>query len=139
MNAKGFFHLSAGVLCLILAFAIGRMTAEGPTSAVAGYVDQSACGIKAVDAPTQDILCLLDEDGGSWAVAEGYGWENSPSDTPPVSVSEIKFWTRRFVVTTSDEVLYNAAAGWMSLGFWPGGEPSKMDESTWSELKAEFN
>jgi hypothetical protein len=137
MNARRFFYLAAGVLCLTMAFAVGRMTAEGPTSAVAGYVDHASCGAVAVWAE-DDHEWALDEFGQVWQVERALGgWYRHTEFDPPVPVSEIKFWMVDGFITVDNEFLSCDRPGWSSFGFWPGA-PSPAGKTTWSKVKADF-
>jgi len=134
MNAKRFFHLSVGVLCLTLAFAVGRMTAEGPTPVAASIIDPSACGIVGWDYDGH----MIDENGTAWG-ANQYGWFTVEYQTPPVPVSQIKFWAHNIFLTVDNEYwhYFDHGTGWISYGVWPGG-PSPAEKTTWSKLKSEF-
>jgi hypothetical protein len=134
---KRFMYLSVSILALTLAFAIGRMTAEGPTPATAGWVDHSACGIVA-----SSCAHLLDENGQVWTV-DNTGWMRDPVHDPPIPAGEIKQWTtwgNIFIAISQDNIawLHWAPDGqWHNVGPWPGG-PSPAEKTTWSKLKSEF-
>lgn len=133
---KRFMFASIGVLALAAAFHLGAMTAEGPTPAVAGYVDHGACGAVAVWAET-DHEWALDEFGQVWQVSRESSWFRHTEFDPPVPVSEIKFWMVDGFITTDNEFISCNRPGWSSFGFWPGG-PSPAEKTTWSKMKAEF-
>jgi len=135
MNARRFFHLSAGVLCLTLAFAVGRMTAGGPELAVASLVDLSFPGVVAIDQVGSEPY-VLDESGQVWRLNTD-GWQHFAGYDVPFSLGDIKLWTREGLVTTNNEAYRTNGGSWVSIGFWPGG-PTPAEKTTWSKVKSEF-
>ncbi len=103
--AKKFMYVCLGILALVLAFHLGARYGQ------AGYVDHSATGIVVLSG---DILLL--DTGEAYEVGTNEDpWRPRPDYTPPVPVSEIRFWGGYFLSTYSNEVWHRG--GTFPLGF----------------------
>lgn len=78
----------------------------------ASYVDHSTTGIVAANAQ-----CVLLDDGQVWFYALD-GWTRMWAESPPMPVSQIRFWDNGYLVTT-DGALWERWGGWHSCGAPP--------------------
>lgn len=126
---KRFAHFSIGVLCLMLAVAIGyhlgSQTAQAQTS---GIVFQ--WGPYAVDA-----------DGSAWWFNPGsyICWTRRPEYDPPVSLSEIKHYGGAVIITHDNIAWMINNDVWQDCGPWPGSQPVPTNNSSWGEIKDRLN
>ncbi|MFC1799452.1 hypothetical protein ACFL2Z_00865 [Candidatus Eisenbacteria bacterium] len=125
--AKKFMFVCFGILALVIAFHLGAQYGQ------AGYVDHTATGIISFDG----YYVLLD-DGTVWCTPPSGGWSQEHSEfTPPVPISQIKFWQRWACISTNDEYWEYVGPGWVNHGSPPIG-PTSTQPTTWSKIKAEF-
>jgi hypothetical protein len=128
---KRFMYLSIGLLCLSLSALIGLHI--GHKTACAGHVNHNTSGLVAIQS-----FSLLDEYGVAWSINDNYEWISTSVQTPPIPVSQIKFWSVGFFVTT-DNVAYKWSGDtWVNCGLWPGGTVETKQES-WGNLKGKYN
>jgi hypothetical protein len=122
--AKKFMFVCFGLLALMVTFHLGAQYGQ------AGYVDHSTTGIVAwmefmsVGGPT-----VLLDNGEVWNFS-GTQWVQHSS--PPLPVSQIKFWTTNFVISTANELWF----GEHNYGAPPGVVATQP--STWGSIKAQF-
>ena len=128
--AKRFFFVSAGVLCLMLAAAVGFHM--GSTSARASYV-LTTTGIRAINGASY----LLDENNQVWEFPGPDGtWTRAATYDPPVPIENIKFWNGGELITWGN-VAWREGGGWHNCGPWPGGTVP-TNQSTWGATKEQF-
>ena len=125
--AKKFMYTCLGILALAVAFHLGAQFGQ------AGYVDQSATGIMILSG---DILLL--DTGEAYEVGTHLDpWRPRPEYTPPVPVSEIRYWGGNFLSTYSNEVWHREGDGiWYNYGSPPG--VAATEPTTWSRIKADW-
>jgi hypothetical protein len=128
---KKFMYVCLGILALAVAFHLGARCG------CASIVDHSTTGIIA-----HSSSFVLLESGEIWRCEDSpFGtWTQYVECTPPVPVSQVKFWDPFHIVTQSDEVWWyfesGEHSGWNSFGTPPGGVATQP--TTWSRIKAEF-
>jgi hypothetical protein len=129
--AKKFMYVCLGILALSVAFHLGAEYGS------ASIVDHAATGVIAHSSQ----FVLLDT-GEVWRCEDDpFGtWTQYVECTPPVAVSQIKFWGPYAVVTQSNEVwIYFESgphSGWNSFGTPPGSVSTQP--ATWGQIKADF-
>jgi hypothetical protein len=137
--AKKFMFVCVGILALTVAFLLGAQFGR------AEYVDHAAYGIVAGSAGESDdgsgeygCATVLLDNGEVWSL-DGSGWQrSSPPAALPVPISQIKFWTRTGIITTSNEVWWLDYEGvWRNAGSPPIG-PTATQPATWGSIKAQF-
>jgi hypothetical protein len=123
--AKRFMYVCFGILALAAAFHLGARYGQ------AAYVDHSATGIVALSG---NILLL--DSGDVYDLSDA--WIPRPELTPPVPVSEIRYWGGYFLSTYSNEVWqYNVPEpSWINWGLPPGLVTTQP--TMWGRIKGEF-
>jgi hypothetical protein len=133
--AKKFMFVCIGLLALTVAFLLGAQFGR------AGYVDHSTTGIVSTygDMWTQTALFLMDN-GQVWSCDALGHWvlRGDYPCSPPIPVSQIKFWNYYSVVTENNDVwTWNSGLNtWANAGPPPGGVATQP--STWGSIKAQF-
>jgi hypothetical protein len=125
--AKKFMYVCFGILALAAAFHLGARYGG------ASYVDQSASGIIALEA---DKMLLDNGEVWEFHYSPFPQWTDRSEYTPPVPLSDIKFWSATFLVTAANEVWYRHDGSWHNGGSPPGLVATQP--TTWGEIKAEF-
>jgi len=125
--AKRFMYVCLGILALAAAFHIGAQYGQ------AGYIDPSATGLKIL----QGGIVLLDSGEAYEVGTHGDPWLPRPDYTPPIPVSEIRYWGGYFLSTYSNEVWHREGDGiWYNYGTPPGLVATQS--TTWGGIKARF-
>ena len=147
---KRFMYLSIGVLCLTVSVFVLFLSGSHP--ATAHNAMQAEPGILFV---SSDSKALLDSDGVVWGFSRcdacDWEWRNmlneNPVLTPPVALTDIKFWDFTWLVTNDNTLWvhdYKAANGqilvneWVNVGPWPGTTVETRQQS-WGNLKGKYN
>ena len=128
--AKKFMYVCFGTLALAVAFHLGAQYGQ------AGYVDHSTSGVIGAELSYNGDSWLLLDNGEVWHWNEG-NQEWVAHVSPPISVSQIKFWTERVVLDGADQVWVYSGGQWFNRGAPPGGA-TLTQPTTWSQIKAEF-
>ena len=126
---KRFMFLSIGVLCLMLAVAVGyhlgSMTAQANEAALYGI------------AYFEDGM-ILDVNGKVWT----HDWLRHPSYDLPTSVStgEIAMWSHASFVTYGGDVWKRDSPNvWVNMGKWPDGQPVPASNESWGSIKQKLD
>ena len=132
---KNIMYASIALLCLAVAFHLGSVTASSH------YVDPMHSGVVAFHAMDNcQNAYVLDESGVLWQLAGETEWNPvAEFSSLPVAVSQLKFYTPCFVVTTDNQVWSRWTIGnddWHYRGAWPGASPVR--NTTWGKLKAAY-
>ena len=128
--AKEFMYVCLGILALIAAFHLGAQYGQ------AEYVDHSTTGAVGAELSGNGDSFLLLDNGEVWHWNEG-NQEWVAHISPPIPLSQIKFWIERVIVDSADQVWVYSGGQWLNRGAPPGGA-TLSHPTTWGQIKAEF-
>ena len=126
---KRFAYLSFGLLCLMLAVAVGYHIGSNVALAHVTPIP----GIAFVDGSA-----VLDVNGETWDSIGGspYCWFSVPELAPlPIPMEDIANWSVRAIVTVHGDMWIFGSQGWENCGPWPGG-PVGVENESWGSIKA---
>ncbi len=127
--AKTFMYVCFGILALAVAFHLGARYGSG--SVVGDYTT----GVVAVS--LADYHRLLLDTGEVWRWDQtDFSWEQLTDWSPPVPITQIKFWEGKMFISASDELWFCDAGVWQNIGTPPGLVATQP--TAWGEIKAEF-
>ena len=131
--AKKFMFVCFGLLALAVTFHLGAQYGQ------AGYVDHSTTGVVSAIFDSVNWTAVLMDNGQVWRGDAGGRWEFQPRYSPPIPVSQVKFWGYYWVISENNDLwaAHSYDAGWSNVGSPPGGVA--VQPSTWGSIKAQFN
>jgi hypothetical protein len=118
-----------GILALAVAFHLGAQYGQ------AHYVDHSTTGVIGAEVHGDGDGFLLLDNGEVWHWNEG-NQEWYPDVSPPMPVSEIKFWHHGTLVDMNNQIWHQVGGEWYNRGIPPGLVAAQP--TTWSQIKAGF-
>ena len=127
---KRFMDLSVGLLCLMLAVAVGY-----PIGSVTARADVTSIpGIAFVHGGY-----VLDVNGETWEVTGPNCWQKASwIDPVPVPVEDIVHWSIMNFMTAQGDMWSHAMNVWENCGPWPGG-PVGVENESWGGIKARMS
>ena len=128
---KRFMFASIGLLCLMLAVAVGYHLGSQSARAEASPIP----GIAFVDGSA-----VLDVNGETWDSIGGspYCWFSVPELAPlPIPMEDIANWSVRAIVTVQGDMWIFGSQGWENCGPWPGG-PVETKRDSWGAIKGQY-
>jgi hypothetical protein len=128
--AEKFMYVCFGMLALMMAFHLGARYGY------ANYVDHSMAGVVAAEIHGSGDGFLLFDNGEVWEWEEYTSQQWSQWPSPPVPVSDIKFWHHRTLVDTDNQLWHEEGGEWFNRGGPPGGVGT--EPSTWGSIKARW-
>ena len=136
MRAKQFFYACGGILLLVIAYSIGSHRALADFE----FAPRPILGMDIAFPASRTILAA---NGTVWTIytdAEHVpSWQQSQDTNPipPVSLTEIAFWSRDFVVTKDGHGWVKELGQWADTGVLPVS-PVSANQATWGQAKDNY-